>query len=59
MATSLAAPVTASPAAPRLDHFFSAVAARLDLWRDLNRAAQAWAASQSSRSDAKLQAACG
>ena len=27
----------------RIDHFFSAVAARLDLWRDLSRAAQAWA----------------
>ena len=27
--------------APRIDHFFSAVAARLDLWRDLARAAQA------------------
>ena len=43
--------------APRLDHFFSAVAARLDLWRDLARAAQAWAASAASRGDAKLQAA--
>jgi arginine decarboxylase len=30
--------------APKIDHFFSAVAARLDLWRDLSRAAQAWAA---------------
>ena len=29
-----------STAAPRLDHFFSAVGARLDLWRDLNRATQ-------------------
>jgi arginine/lysine/ornithine decarboxylase len=37
---------------PRLDHFFSAVAARLDLWRDLSRAAQAW-----SRGDASAQAA--
>ena len=44
--------------APRLDHFFSAVAARLDLWRDLSRAAQAWAASPASRGDAGLQAAC-
>ena len=44
--------------APRLDHFFSAVAARLDLWRDLSRAAQAWAASPASRGDAALQAAC-
>jgi hypothetical protein len=25
--------------APKIDHFFSAVAARLDRWRDLNRAA--------------------
>ena len=62
MATSSpAAPPAAapSPAAPRIDHFFSAVAARLDLWRDLNRAAQAWAANPNSRNDAKLQAACG
>ena len=44
--------------APRLDHFFSAVAARLDLWRDLSRAAQAWAAKPASRGDAGLQAAC-
>jgi arginine decarboxylase len=50
--------VTPSSAAPRIDHFFSAVAARHDLWRDLNRAAQAWAASPTSRNDAKLQAAC-
>src|SRR5215203_5643924 len=45
--------------APKLDHFFSAVAARLDLWRDLARAAQAWAARPASRADAALQAACG
>ena len=38
--------------APRIDHFFSAVAARLDLWRDLSRAAQAWAANPASRGDA-------
>src|SRR5436190_2112593 len=44
--------------APRLDHFFSAVAARLDLWRDLARTAQAWAARPASRGDAALQAAC-
>ena len=44
--------------APRIDHFFSAVAARLDLWRDLSRAAQAWAANPASRGDAGLQAAC-
>ena len=44
--------------APRIDHFFSAVAARFDLWRDLARAAQAWAASPASRGDAGLQAAC-
>ena len=47
-----------STTAPRLDHFFSAVAARLDLWRDLSRAAQAWAANPASRGDAGLQAAC-
>ena len=29
---------------PRIDHFFSAVAARMDRWRDLNKTAQAWAA---------------
>ena len=40
--------------APRLDHFFSAVAARLDLWRDLARTAQAWASSPASRGDAEL-----
>src|SRR4029453_17567258 len=44
-----------SATAPRIDHFFSAVAARLDLWRDLSRAAQAWAASPA---DAGLQSAC-
>ena len=44
--------------APKIDHFFSAVAARLDLWRDLSRAAQAWAANPASRGDAGLQAAC-
>src|SRR5688572_26430274 len=48
-----------STPAPGIDHFCSAVAARLDLWRDLNRAAQAWASSPASRSDATLQAACG
>ncbi len=44
--------------APRIDHFFSAVAARLDLWRDLSRTAQAWGTNPASRSDAGLQAAC-
>lgn len=44
-----------SASAPRIDHFFSAVAARLDLWRDLSRASQAWAASPASRGDAGLQ----
>jgi len=43
---------------PRIDHFFSAVAARLDRWRDLNRAAQTWAARQSGGDAAGLQAAC-
>ena len=43
---------------PKIDHFFSAVAARLDLWRDLSRAAQAYAASPASRGDAGLHAAC-
>ena len=45
-------------AAPRLDHFFSAVAARLDLWRDLNRAAQTWASSPANRTNTRLQTAC-
>jgi len=44
--------------APKIDHFFSAVAARLDLWRDLSRTAQAYAANPASRGDAGLQAAC-
>ncbi len=44
--------------APRLDNFFSAVAARLDLWRDLSRAAQAWGSNPASRGDAGLHAAC-
>ena len=44
--------------APRIDHFFSAVAARLDLWRDLTRAAQAWAAVQPAAATRGLQAAC-
>ena len=43
---------------PRIDHFFSAVAARLDRWRDLNRAAQTWAASPAGGDAAGLQAAC-
>src|SRR4029450_6010721 len=47
-----------SPTAPRIDHFFSAVAARLDLWRDVNRSAQAWAANPASRGDGGLHAAC-
>jgi arginine decarboxylase len=62
MATSSPAappPAASSATAPRIDHFFSAVAARLDLWRDLNRAALAWAASATTRNDAKLQSACG
>jgi len=48
----------AKTSAPRLDHFFSAVAARLDLWRDVSRAAQAWGANPASRVNAGLQAAC-
>jgi arginine decarboxylase len=47
----------ANTQAPKIDHFFSAVAARLDLWRDLNRAAQTWAATSASRADAGSQAA--
>src|SRR3954469_14090330 len=44
--------------APSVDHFFSAIDARLDLWRDLSRAAQASAATPATRSDASLLAAC-
>jgi arginine decarboxylase len=36
--------VTERPGVSRLDHFFSASAARLDRWRDVNAKAQAWAA---------------
>jgi arginine decarboxylase len=43
---------------PRIDHFFSAVAARLDRWRDLNRAVQTWAANPTGGAAAGLQAAC-
>jgi hypothetical protein len=51
--------MTKTPATtPRIDHFFSAVAARLDRWRDLNRAAQTWAANPTDRDAAGLQAAC-
>ncbi len=35
---------TKSPSVPPLDHFFSASAARLDRWREVNAKAQAWAA---------------
>jgi arginine decarboxylase len=41
--------------ARQLDHFFSAVSARLDRWRDLRKAAQAWAAKPAS---ASLKAEC-
>ncbi|HTU00407.1 MAG TPA: hypothetical protein VMG58_01275 [Candidatus Sulfotelmatobacter sp.] len=44
--------------APRIDHFFSAVAARMDHWRDLNRAAQIWAAKAAGGDAAGLQTAC-
>jgi arginine decarboxylase len=42
----------------RIDHFFSAVAARSDRWRDLNRAAQTWAANSACGDAAGLRAAC-
>lgn len=41
-----------------LDHFFSAVAARLDRWRDLAKAAQAWAAKGSGTDAAGRKAEC-
>jgi len=50
--------LTPSPSsAPRasLDHFFSAVSARHDRWRDLSKAAQAWVAKGSSPA---LEAEC-
>src|SRR4051812_35500468 len=46
----------ANTQAPRIDHFFSAIAARLDLWRDLNRATQA-AVTSASRGDARVHPA--
>ena len=52
-------PAGRSTSSQRIDHFFSAIAARLDLWRDLNRAAKLWSASAASRTDTKLQAASG
>jgi arginine decarboxylase len=44
--------------APNLDHFFSAVSARLDRWRDLAKAAQVWAAKGSGHDSAALKADC-
>jgi arginine decarboxylase len=41
-----------------LDHFFSAVAARLDRWRDLGRAAQMWAGSPTGPGAAALKSDC-
>src|SRR3954468_4755515 len=42
---------------PRLDHFFSASAARLDQWRELNAQAQTWAAETRSNKPAGGRAA--
>jgi arginine decarboxylase len=47
---------SASP--PRIDHFFSAVAARLDHWRELNKIAQTWAARVGSGDARALQSGC-
>ncbi len=44
--------------APTLDHFFSAVSARLDRWRDLGKAAQAWVAKPTGTGAAALKAEC-
>jgi arginine decarboxylase len=41
------------PASPRIDHFFSVMAARVDRWRDLSKGAQAWA-SLTNRRDADM-----
>src|SRR5262245_41680272 len=47
---------TSSEPATSLDHFFSAVAARHDRWRDLVKAAQAWVAKGAAPG---LKAECG
>jgi len=38
---------------PRLDHFFSSSAARLDRWRELNAKRQTWAAESETRQPAR------
>ena len=44
--------------APVLDHLFSAVSARLDVWRDFGKAAQAWSAKSSGTGAAALKSDC-
>jgi len=46
------------PTQSGLDHFFSAVSARLDRWRDLAKAAQAWAAKGQGPDAAALKGEC-
>jgi arginine decarboxylase len=41
-----------------LDHFFSAVSARLDRWRDLNKAVQVWAAKDGGHGGTALKTEC-
>ncbi|TAH37467.1 MAG: decarboxylase [Planctomycetota bacterium] len=45
-------------AAADLDHFFSVIAARLDRWRELGKAAQAWAAQGAGKAGAASKAEC-
>jgi arginine decarboxylase len=45
-------------AATNLDHFFSAVAARHDRWRDFGKAAQAWAGKPTGTGAAALKSEC-
>jgi arginine decarboxylase len=42
----------------KIDHFFSAVAARSDRWRELNKTAQVWAARIRTPDAPKLQSQC-
>jgi arginine decarboxylase len=44
--------------ASNLDHFFSAVSARFDRWRDLSKAAQAWAAKGNGSNGTSLKTEC-
>jgi arginine/lysine/ornithine decarboxylase len=43
---------------PRIDHFFSVMAARVDRWRDLSKSAQGWSAQAGGRDAAAARAEC-